>query len=95
VVASGTASTLRVDAGKSAQRLAVIECIFERFVSQGIPLLEKVNAQHPLDADRRPPALAMGIMRLDHRTQPWPRHDLLHLAQKALPARDLLLPGIL
>src|SRR5207253_3599865 len=46
----------QINPGKAAQRLAVIERVFERFIGKGIPLLEKVNAQHPLDADRRPPA---------------------------------------
>ena len=47
-----------IDPGKAAHGLAVIECVFESFIRQRIPLLEKVNAEHPLQADRRSPTLA-------------------------------------
>ena len=43
----------QLDAHKRAQRLAVIERIFQGLVGQRIPLLQKVHAQHPLDAHRR------------------------------------------
>ena len=85
----------QINAGKCPHGLAVIEGIFERFIGQRIPLLEKVNAQHPLDAHRRPPTLPLGIVRCDHPTKPLPRHHLLHLPKKPLPPRHLLLPGIL
>ena len=67
------------DAREGAQRLAVIERVLARLVGQCIPLLEKVNAQHPLDADRWPAPFAPRVMRLDHRAQPRPRHHLFHL----------------
>ena len=47
----------QIDAGKGAHRLAVVERIFQSFIGQPIPLLEEVNAPHPLDADRRTPPL--------------------------------------
>src|SRR5207249_1332766 len=85
----------QLDACKSAQSLAVIERVLQSLVGERIPLLEKVKAQHPLDADRRPPSLSPGIMRLDHPAKPGPRNHLFHLAQKALPASHLLFSSIL
>ncbi len=48
--------------------------------------------QHPLKSDRGPPAFALGVIRLDRRYQPRPRHNLFHLRQEALTARYSLLP---
>ena len=36
--------TVQVDAGKAAQRLAVVQRIFQRLVGQPVPLLQKVDA---------------------------------------------------
>jgi len=86
---------VQLNAGKAAQRLAVINRIFERLIGQRVPLLKKVNAQHSLKADRPTPALPLWIVRLDHRHQLAPWHHLLHLCKKALPSRHLLLTSIL
>ena len=51
VVASGTPSAARSMRAKPLQCLTVVEGVFEGFVGQGIPLLEKIDPQHPLQPD--------------------------------------------
>ena len=66
----------QINAGKAAQGLAVIERILHRPVGQPIPLLQKVDPQHPLQPDRRPAALALrgsGRRRSTSRGQSLPR----------------------
>ena len=53
----------QIDPGKAAQRLAVVQRILHRFVGQPVPLLHKIDPQHPLQRDRRPAALAFRIER--------------------------------
>ena len=43
----------QIDAGEAAHRLPVVNRVLQRPVGQTIPLLEEVDAQHPLDANRR------------------------------------------
>jgi len=81
----------QIDAGEGAQRDAVIQRVFQPFVRQPVPLLQEVDPQHPLQANRRTPARALRVMRLDCRQQALPRHDLLHLGQEALAPRHALL----
>jgi hypothetical protein len=64
--------------------LTVVERVFEGFVSQAIPLLEKINPQPPLQPDGRASAFAFGIEWFDdgQRFRPWnegcyPREKLL------------------
>src|SRR6476620_2724730 len=83
-----------IDAGKAAQGLAVIERILHRTIGQPIPLLQEVDPQHPLQTDRRPAALALRVERSQTLHQPRPRHDLLHLPQKLVAPRLLLLAGV-
>ena len=52
---------VQLDAGKSAQRLAVIKSILDRLVGQPVPLLDKVHPQHPLQPDWRPAAFAFRV----------------------------------
>ena len=47
VVASGTVAR-QVNAGEAAQRLAVVQRVLQRRVGQAVPLLKKVDPQHPL-----------------------------------------------
>jgi len=35
----------QINAGKTLEGLTVVECVFESFVSQPIPLLEKIDPQ--------------------------------------------------
>jgi len=73
----------QVDAHEIAQRLAVVDRIFQRLVGQAVPLLQQVHAQHLGHTHRlaaHPPARRM--QRLDHRDQLRPRHNALHLAQE-------------
>jgi hypothetical protein len=84
----------QVDAGKAAQRLAVVQRILQRFVGQRIPLLEKVDPQHALQPRGRPAALALRVERPQTLHQPRPRHHLLHIGQKLVPPRLLLFAGV-
>src|SRR6185369_12129823 len=85
----------QINAGKSAQRLTVVQRVFQRFVSQPVPLLQKVEPQHAFQSNRRPTALAFRVEGLQPRHQPRPRNNLLHLAEKLVPSRLLLLAGVL
>ncbi len=86
--------TPQIKAEKTPKRLAVINGVFQRLVGQPKPLLEKIQAQHPLQADRRPArTLARRgiVMRTQRLQQPGPRHHELHLRQETVPARGLAL----
>ena len=88
----------QIQAEKTPKRLAVVDGIFQRLVGQPKPLLQKVQAQHPLQADRRPTrtlARVGIIMGTQHLQQPRPRHHDLHLRQKTVPAGRLALGVIL
>ena len=82
-----------VDPDKFAHRLAVIEAIFGLRVRQIKPVLQEVDPQHSLDANRRTASLARGIMGLDQAAQLPPRDDSVHLAQEVLTLR-LLVVGL-
>jgi hypothetical protein len=91
----GHALAARVDARKRARGRTVIEGVFERFVSQGVPELQKVHPQHLLHSHRRAALFALGIKRLDGCHQPCPRHQALHLKEETLAARLLFLARVL
>ncbi len=55
--------TAQLAAGKAAQRLTVVQRILDRLAGQPVPLLHKVDPQHPLQPNRWPAALALGIKR--------------------------------
>src|SRR4051794_1837272 len=84
----------QINAGKAPHRLAVIKRFLHRLVGQRVPLLQKVNPQHPLQRHRWPTAFAFRIKRGKTRHQPRPRHDLLHLGQKLVSPRLLPLARI-
>src|SRR3954447_14408438 len=84
----------QINAGKAPQGLAVIQRILHRTVGQPIPLLQKVDPQHPLQTDRWPTALALRIERSQTFYQPRPRYNLLHLSQKLVASCLLLLAGV-
>lgn len=89
---AGHALGAQVDAGKAAQGMAVVEGVFERFLGQAIPLLEKIDPRHPLHADGRTAARTLGVMWLNHGQQLAPRQDFLHAGEELLAPGDLLLP---
>src|SRR4051794_35724709 len=84
----------QIDAGKAAQCLAIVERVLQGLVGQPVPLLQKVDPQHPLQPNRRPAAFALRVERPQTFNQPRPWHHFFHLGQKAVPPRLLFLPGV-
>ena len=59
-----------------------------RYTSGGSgPLLQEIQAQHPLNPDRWPAIARLRIEWLDQRAQRRPRHNALHLGKKCSPPR--------
>jgi hypothetical protein len=54
-------------------------------------LLQKIDAQHPIDPDRRAAITGLGIERRDQPAQRRPWHNSLHLGQKRRTPRRLCL----
>lgn len=80
----------QIDVDKLAHRARVIQRLFHRRVGQVEPMLQKVNAQHPLQPCRRAArAFAARVYRLDQRRELLPRHHPVHLRQKLLAAGGL------
>ena len=65
----------------------------ERLVGEGIPLLEKIDAQHPLQSDGRTPAFALRIKGFEDGEQLFPGDDFLHARKEFLAAGDFLFGG--
>ena len=80
----------QINAGKPLHRLTVVEGIFEGFVGQAIPLLEKIDPQHALQSDGRATAFALGIERGDDGQQFGPRNEGLHARAELLATGDFL-----
>ncbi len=55
-------------------------------VGQIEPVLQAVEAQHALQADRWAPVAGPGVERLDQGAEFAPRHDLVHLGKELRPA---------
>jgi hypothetical protein len=56
-------------------------------------MLEKVDPQHDAQRIGLPAVPRGGIVRLDQRLEPLPRHNAIHLSQKRFPPGDFpLLP---
>lgn len=85
----------RLAAHESPHRPAVAERVLQRLVGQRVPLLQKVDARHSRDAQRRAAPFAFGIKRLDQRHQARPRRRHFHLPEKTLAAGQLLLGRLL
>ena len=88
----------QIDTHKVAHCLAVIDGILQCLIGQDIPLLEEVDPQHALQANRRPTPLADRIREIGCRQcidQSLPLHQRLHLGQEPFPASDLLLVLVL
>ena len=71
--------------------------ILHRWIAEVLPLLQKMDTQHDRERIGRAPTLrtALGIVGLDQINQRFPRHHLLHLAQKSLALGALLGHGFL
>ena len=55
-----------------------------------MPWLKKIDAQHPLQANGRAAALALGIMRFDDGRKFGPRDDFPHAGEELVAAGGLL-----
>src|SRR5450432_1589786 len=83
----------QINPRKTLERLTVVERVFEGFIGQAIPLLEEINPQHPLQADVRTSALALGIKGFDDGQQLRPRNHRVHAREKPFAAGSLLFGG--
>jgi hypothetical protein len=79
----------QVDADKAAHRAGLIEGFLRTRIRQVEPVLVKVDAQHPLQTDRRTTISRFGIVWLNALTQLIPRYQPVHLGQKLSPAGRL------
>src|SRR3954462_6068561 len=70
------------------------ECILDRFIGQPVPLLHKRDPQHAVQWERWPAAFAFRIERPQSLLQPRPWYNLLHIGQKLVAPRLLLLAGV-
>src|SRR6516164_7123517 len=59
-----------INADEIAHRQRIVECLFHRRIRQVEPLLQEIDAQHPLHPDRRAAVAGFGIERLDQPAQP-------------------------
>ena len=82
----------QVDPDKTPHRQRIVECLLHRRVRQVEPLLQKINAQHPLHPDRRAAIARLGINWLDQPAQRCPRNHPFHLRQEQRPPRRLGVP---
>ena len=78
---------------KLAHRDRVVERFLRPGVRQVVPLLQAVDAEHPLHRQRRATAFvaALRIVRLDQRQKARPRHHPFHLGQEHFAPRLLAL----
>src|SRR5450432_3323972 len=83
----------QINPRKTLERLTVVERVFEGFIGQAIPLLEEINPQHPLQADGRTSAFALGIKGFDDGQQLRPRNHRVHAREKPFAAGSLLFGG--
>ena len=84
--------TAKIDADETAHCQRIVKRLFHRRVRQVEPLLQKIDAQHPLDPDRRAAIAGLRIDRLDQPAQRRPRNHPLHLGQKHRSPRRLGVP---
>jgi len=76
---------------KLAHRLNVLQGLFHRQIAQAKPLLHEVNPQHRLQRIRRTPLFALRVGRLNQLHQARPGNHLIHLREKLLASRQLVL----
>jgi len=80
----------QVDACKAPHRLRIDEHLLHGWIGQVEPLLQQVNAQHPLQRHRAPAQSSLRIVRLDQGGPVRPRYYAVHLVEKLLAPRSLL-----
>src|SRR5262245_41744253 len=78
-----------INPDETAHRARIVERLFYCRIRQIEPLLQKIDAQHPLDPDRRAAIARLRIERLDQRAQRRPWHHAFHLFEKRRPPRRL------
>lgn len=81
------------DADEAPHGIAVVNGVLGRRVRQVVPVLEEVDAQHPLERHRPPPAGARGVVRRDQRPQLDPGDHGVHLGEEQFAAGLFLLPA--
>lgn len=87
-----------INTNEITHRLAVIDGVFQRFISQGLPLLQEVDPHHALKADRwttPPPGRVREIGRRQRINQPLPWQQAVHLCKKTFAASHFLLVLVL
>ncbi len=90
------ALAIEVDTDKSANRLAVVDGVFNAFIGQTEALLGHVHAQHSGQANWRTTwAGNLRVVRLDQLVQLAPRRGHIDLGEEAVAARQLLLGCVL
>ena len=84
--------TDQLDAGKAAHGGHLDQGLFHGRVTQRVPLLQEMDAQHGGQRIRRPAALlaGFGVVGLNQVDQHLPGHHRLHLREKLLPLGLLL-----
>jgi len=76
---------------KAAHRLDVVKRVFHRRVRKIEPLLQKINPQHLLQAQRWSSIASFGIVLANNFQQLGPWHYLIHLFEKLFAPRLFLL----
>ena len=80
----------QINALKLPHGTRVVQCLFDRRIRQGEPLLETMPPQHAFDPDRRTPrAFAFRIDRLNRGASLRPRHHLVYVAEERLTSGGL------
>lgn len=81
-----------VDPCETAHRGHLDQLILHGWVAEVVPLLQQVDSQHGCQLIGRSTTLGagLGVVGLDQFKQRFPRHDRLHLCQKALALGALL-----
>ncbi len=76
----------QLDAGKAPHRGYLDHVLFHDWITERVPLLQQVNAQHLRKRIRRSAAFLarLGVVGLDQSDQRWPRHDHLNHGEKLL-----------
>ena len=88
VVSSGTGSRPKSMPTKPTYRRQIVERLLDRRVGQVEPVLQQVDAQHPLDPDRR---AAIARLRRYLVPVPFPVWKAMAIAAQSLPGQGLTL----
>lgn len=76
----------QVNANKAAHRARFIQGFFRTRIRQVEPVLQEIDAQHPLQPDRRTAIADPGIIGLNLLAEFLPWNHLIHLQEKLFPA---------